>query len=105
MLETVNTADEQENIGELIGGFIPYILIPLILTGAMYPAIDIGAGEKERGTLETLLLTPISRFSLVLGKFFTILVTGLITAAITVKIPVEREEAKAAPLQGKRSNG
>lgn len=83
-LTTVNTADEQENIGEKIGGFIPYILIPLILTGAMYPAIDIGAGEKERGTLETLLLTPLSRFSIVMGKFLTILVSALATAAITV---------------------
>lgn len=83
-LSVVNTADERENIGEQIGGFLPYLLIILCLTGAMYPALDIGAGEKERGTLETLLLTPISRTSLVLGKFFTVMTTGTVTALVTV---------------------
>ena len=83
-LTTVDTANERENIGEKVGGFIPYMLIVLCLTGAMYPAIDIGAGEKERGTLETLLLTPISRSALVLGKFCTIMTTALLSAFITV---------------------
>lgn len=83
-LITINTADKRENFGEKVGGFIPYMLIILCMTGAMYPAIDIGAGEKERNTLETLLLTPTMRLSLVLGKFFTIMTTGVITAIITV---------------------
>lgn len=83
-LNVVNTANERENIGEKIGGFLPYLLIILCLTGAMYPAIDIGAGEKERGTLETLLLTPISRVSIVLGKFLIIMTTGIVTAFITL---------------------
>lgn len=83
-LKTVDTADERENLGEKIGGFIPYLLIILCMTGAMYPAIDIGAGEKERGTLETLLLTPQSRLTIVLGKFFTIMTTGIFTALIAV---------------------
>lgn len=83
-LNVVNTANERENIGEKVGGFLPYLLIILCLTGAMYPAIDIGAGEKERGTLETLLLTPISRLSIVLGKFFTIMTTAIATALITL---------------------
>ena len=79
-----NTANEREDIGEKMGGILPYLLIVLCLTGAMYPAIDLGAGEKERGTLETLLLTPISRFSIVIGKFMTIMTTGIVTALITV---------------------
>ncbi|WP_448550432.1 ABC transporter permease [Thalassotalea fusca] len=79
-----NTANEREDIGEKVGGLLPYLLIVLCMTGAMYPAIDLGAGEKERGTLETLLLTPISRFAIVLGKFFTIMTTGVVTALITV---------------------
>ena len=83
-LTMVDTADERESFGEKLGGMLPYLLIVLCLTGAMYPAIDIGAGEKERGTLETLLLTPISRFSIVLGKFFTVMTTGIVTALIAV---------------------
>ncbi len=80
----VDTADKRESLGEKIGGFIPYLLIPLVLMGASYPAIDLGAGEKERGTLETLLLTPITRTQLVLGKFITLLVSSIVTTSITV---------------------
>lgn len=83
-LVKVDTADQRENLGEKIGGFIPYLLIPLCLVGAVYPAIDLGAGEKERGTLETLLLTPLPRTSLVMGKFMAILTTALLSAFITV---------------------
>lgn len=83
-LKAISTAAQRESVGEQIGGIIPYMLILLCLTGAMYPAIDIGAGEKERGTLETLLLTPMSRMALVIGKFFTIVTTALVTALITV---------------------
>ena len=45
------------------------MVILLSMTGAMYPAIDLTAGEKERGTMETILSSPISRTHLVLGKF------------------------------------
>lgn len=84
LLSVVDTANERESFGEQVGGLLPYLLIVLCLTGAMYPAIDIGAGEKERGTLETLLLTPISRFSIVMGKFLIVMTTGIVTALIAV---------------------
>ncbi|WP_440055947.1 ABC transporter permease [Pseudoalteromonas sp. T1lg65] len=84
VVSKVDTADKRENIGEKVGAFIPYLLIPLVLMGAIYPAIDLGAGEKERGTLETLLLTPITRTQLVLGKFLTILASSIACSLITV---------------------
>lgn len=83
-VERVNTAEERENVGEMIGGWIAYLIVPLCLIGASYPAIDIGAGEKERGTLETLLICPIARTAIVLGKFFTVLTTGLLASLLTV---------------------
>lgn len=83
-LVKVDTADKRENIGEKLGGLIPYLLIPLCLVGAVYPAIDLGAGEKERGTLETLLLTPLPRTLLVMGKFMAILTTALLSVVLTV---------------------
>jgi len=83
-LEKIDTADERENWGEKIGGMLPYILFILCFQGAMFPATDIGAGEKERGTLETLLISPIERNKIVLGKFFTIAFAGAMTALITV---------------------
>lgn len=83
-VQKIDTAAKRENLGEKFGAIIAYILIPLCLMGASYPAIDMGAGEKERGTLETLLICPVSRSAIVIGKFLTVLTTGLAGALITV---------------------
>ncbi len=83
-VEEINVADARETQGESIGGFIPYLIFMLCLQGAMLPASDLGAGEKERGTLETLLITPIERTKIVLGKFFTIAFAGVTSALVTV---------------------
>ena len=56
----------------------------MCMTGAMYPAMDLTAGEKERGTMETILSSPISRTHLVLGKFLLVLTASLVTAALSV---------------------
>ena len=71
-IEEHNTADMREVIGERVGGMLPYLFIVFCFMGSLYPAIDIGAGEKERGTLETLLLAPVQRYQIVLGKFLVI---------------------------------
>lgn len=84
VLEKVDVADKRESWGENIGGLIPYMVFLLCLQGAMMPAADLGAGEKERGTLETLLISPIERHNLVLGKFMTIAIAGITTALVTV---------------------
>jgi len=84
LLEKVNTADDRENWGEKIGAMLPYMLFIICLGGAMAPATDIGAGEKERGTLETLLISPIDRNKIVMGKFLTVSFAGTMTALITV---------------------
>ncbi len=79
-----STADQRESFGEKIGGFLPYLLILIGLQGAMFPALDLGVGEKERGTLETLLLTPVSRFQLVFAKFLVIFTTSFIAVFLTL---------------------
>lgn len=84
VIEKVNLADAREQTGAIFGGLIPYFMFILCLQGAMLPAADIGAGEKERGTLETLLLSPVDRHSIVLAKFMTIATAGLTSALITV---------------------
>lgn len=83
-IEKRNVADDREVWGERLGGALPYFIFILCLQGAMAPAADLGAGEKERGTLETLLISPMDRYKLVLGKFLTICSAGIITALITV---------------------
>jgi sodium transport system permease protein len=52
--------------------------------GSMYPAIDLAAGEKERGTLETLLTTPTRRMEILLGKFGVVMLTGLFSAIVSI---------------------
>ncbi len=84
IIEKVNVADKREQAGAQFGGLIPYFMFILCLQGAMLPAADIGAGEKERGTLETLLLSPIERHNIVLAKFLTIATAGVTSALITV---------------------
>ena len=63
---------------------LPYIIIMLCLTGAMYPALDLTAGEKERGTMETILCCPVGRTDLVLGKFLMVLTASLGTVLLSL---------------------
>ncbi|MET0261737.1 MAG: ABC transporter permease subunit [Rariglobus sp.] len=79
-----NVAPPAKVGGAAFGGFIPYVLILLSFTGVIYPAIDLMAGEKERGTLETLLCSPAARLDLVLGKFLLVLTVSLTTVACSL---------------------
>jgi sodium transport system permease protein len=76
-----NVAPPEKVGGNLFGGIVPYIIIILCFTGAMYPAMDLTAGEKERGTMETLLCSPVARADIVLGKFMMVL-TGSLAAMV-----------------------
>jgi sodium transport system permease protein len=76
-----NVAPPEKVGGNLLGGIVPYLIIILCFTGAMYPAMDLTAGEKERGTMETLLCCPVPRVDLVLGKFLMVL-TGSLSAML-----------------------
>jgi sodium transport system permease protein len=72
-----NVAPPEKVGGNLFGGIVPYIIIILCFTGAMYPAIDLTAGEKERGTMETLLCSPVGRVDIVVGKFLMVLTASV----------------------------
>jgi len=79
-----NVAPPEKVSGAALGGLLSYMVILLSMTGAIYPAIDLTAGEKERGTMETILSSPLSRVDLVLGKFFLVLSASLSTAMLSV---------------------
>jgi len=83
-LKSYNVATMKEQFGKQVGGFLPYIFILFCFMGSMYPAIDLGAGEKERGTMETLLTAPVNRFHILLGKFGVIVLTGLASAVVSM---------------------
>lgn len=77
-------ASQREVIGAAAGGFLPYMFIIFCFLGCLYPAIDLGAGEKERGTLETLLLTPVPRYQLVIGKFLVVFSCGVTSSILSI---------------------
>jgi sodium transport system permease protein len=83
-IDEKNVAPPEKVGGEILGGMVPYFVILLCLTGAMYPAMDLTAGEKERGTIETILCSPISRTHLVLGKFLMVLTASIATAVLSI---------------------
>lgn len=76
----VNVASEKEMIGKMAGGMLPYIFIIFGFIGCMYPAIDLFTGEKERGTIETLLTTPVTRWQILIGKMGVVVLSGLTAA-------------------------
>ena len=78
-VKSENVAPPEKVGGNVIGGLIPYFFLLLSFTGAMYPAMDLTAGEKERGTMETILCSPVARLDLVLGKFLMVLTASLAT--------------------------
>jgi sodium transport system permease protein len=79
-----NVAPPEKVGGNLLGGIVPYFIVIICLVGSMYPAMDMTAGEKERGTMETLLCSPASRTDIVLGKFLMVLTASLASVAFSL---------------------
>lgn len=77
-------SSNESSIGSILGSIIPFLLITSILMGAMYPAIDATAGEKERGTLETLLTLPVGNMELIMSKFLSVATIAVVSVFINV---------------------
>ena len=61
---------------------VPFVLILTTITGAVYPAIDLTAGERERGTLEMLIAAPIPRMGLLIAKYVAVVTVAMLTALV-----------------------
>ena len=81
---TKDMSTKKETMGKALGGVVPYMLVIFIFLGAMYPAIDLGAGEKERGSLETLLSSPATKFEITVGKLMVVSLAGMVSGLISV---------------------
>jgi len=77
-------ATPERRAGYHLGRFLPYLILLMIINGTMYPAIDITAGEKERGTLECLLSSPPSPLEIVLAKFGVVCFFGILSAILNL---------------------
>ena len=81
---STNVAADKKMAGFFLGGVLGYVVLLLMFTGGMYPAIDMTAGEKERHTLEPLLASPASREEIILGKIFASTTASFLTALLTI---------------------
>jgi len=70
--------------GSVLGLVLPLILVLMTITGAIYPALDVTAGERERGTLESLMVCPVPAIDLVVGKFLVVTTIAIIGAALNL---------------------
>ncbi|MCE9547239.1 MAG: ABC transporter permease subunit [Planctomycetia bacterium] len=82
--EFLGAADEQRFDSSLWSKVLPFVLLIWAVTGAFYPAVDLCAGEKERGTLETLLSSPAHRSEIVFGKLLTVMLFSVVTAVLNL---------------------
>lgn len=80
--EDIATAAERG--GFFIGLLLPMFIVIFAIVGGMYVAIDVSAGEKERKTLEALLLAPVSRFKLVMGKYLAVTTMASMTIILSL---------------------
>lgn len=83
-IQTINCASDKKMVGQLAGGILPYIFIAFGFIGCMYPAIDLFTGEKERGTLETLLTVPVGRWKILIGKILVVVSSGMLAASCSL---------------------
>jgi sodium transport system permease protein len=79
-----DVALERQRVTAVWSKILPFVLFIWALTGAFYPAVDLCAGEKERGTLETLLSCPAQRREIVWGKLLTVMLFSMVTALLNL---------------------
>ena len=85
ILDEHNVATERQVTGLLLASLLPFFIAMWAVVGGMSVAVDLAAGEKERGTLESLLITPPTRDAIVIGKFLAV-VTASMASVIVVLI-------------------
>jgi sodium transport system permease protein len=83
-VEKVNTAPPERMSGAIIGALLGYMIVVAMITGGMYPGIDLTAGEKERKTMEMLLSSPATREEIVLGKILAVITATFATSALAI---------------------
>lgn len=83
-LKRLDIAPPEKTAGNLLGTILPVLIVFMIALGAFYPAVDLTAGEKERGTFETLLSTPVTKLEIVTGKFCGVFLLAMTTGVLNL---------------------
>ncbi len=83
-IRELDTSTAEKKMGMFLGMFLPYIVIMMLVAGASTVAADLVAGEKERKTLETLLVSSAGRKEIVFGKYLTIITLAMLNVMINL---------------------
>jgi ABC-type Na+ efflux pump permease subunit/membrane protease YdiL (CAAX protease family) len=81
---SISTAGPDQQFAKILAMVVPFLLVTMTVTGAMYPAIDLTAGERERGTLETLAAAPVPVSQIVTGKFGVIVTIAMLSTMLNL---------------------
>ncbi len=84
LMRPIVLRDPQARKMTLLPVLVPLILILMTITGAVYPAIDVTAGERERGTLEILVAAPVPRLAVLFAKYLAVLFVAMLTAMVNL---------------------
>lgn len=77
-------SDSSQRGGAILAALVPLLVVTTVLLGALYPAIDLTAGEKERGSIQTLFTAPISVLEIVFGKYIAVCAIALLSGTANV---------------------
>jgi sodium transport system permease protein len=94
-----DVAPPSRQAGRIIGAMLPFLLLTLCIMGGLYPAIDLTAGEKERGTMQTLMCAPVLPGEIIGGKFLAVWTLSLASAAANV-VSLATTVTRALPVDG-----
>jgi sodium transport system permease protein len=81
---TVDVASDADKSGAALGRWLPFLALLVLISGGAYAALAVFAGEREAGTLETLLVQPVEHTDVARGKFLAVLVAGVVTVAVNL---------------------
>ena len=84
IIEEEDLTTEQESAGSIFGAILALFFVMYVMSGSTYPAVDLGAGEKERGTMETLISTNISSVDIIIGKMLSVTTSAVLTATFSM---------------------
>jgi sodium transport system permease protein len=82
VVEPRNMAPPRRMGGALLGGALPFFLAVWLLLGGQYAALEVGVGERERGSLDALLVSPPSRWAIVAGKFLSVVAPATLALVV-----------------------
>jgi sodium transport system permease protein len=83
-VRTASVAAQAKVGGYILSKILPLVVVVMVMLGAFYPAVDITAGERERGTLETILSSPVDRMDLLAGKVLAVTTLAAFTGILNI---------------------